>query len=102
MKPLLFIVVTASAFAASDPTSPTMLSGPWLPEDPHQLDFDALPRVPGEHVVINDVHAPDSSRLTLDKKKGGVNQHNYLAHHDGQFGPCGAMDRASRIAWDSA
>lgn len=85
MKPLLFIVLIASAFAASDPTSPTMLSGPWLPEDPHQLDFDALPRVPSEHVVINDVHAPDSSRLTLDKKKGGVNQHNYLAHHDGRF-----------------
>jgi hypothetical protein len=85
MKPLLFIVLTASAFAAPDPAAAIMLSGPWLPEDPHQLDFDALPRVPSEHVVINDVHAPDSSRLTLDKKAGGVNQHNYLAHHDGQF-----------------
>ena len=62
-----------------------MLSGPWLPEDSHQLDFASLPRVPSEHVIINDVHAKDSSTDALDKKIGGVNQHNYLAHHDGQF-----------------
>ena len=51
-----------------------MLSGPWLPENPHQLDFQALPKLPSEHAVISDVSA-----------KKGVNQHNYLAHHDGQF-----------------
>lgn len=56
------------------PASPIMLSGAWLPEDPHQLDFHSLPRVPSEHAVINDVHAAK-----------GVNQHNYLAHYDGRF-----------------
>jgi hypothetical protein len=86
MKPLLFGILAASAFAASpDPKSPIMLSGPWVPADPQQLDFAALPRVPSEHVIINDVHAKGSLSATLDKKAGGVNQHNYLAHHDGQF-----------------
>jgi len=32
-----------------------MLSGPWLPENPQQLNFDALPRVPSEHIAISDV-----------------------------------------------
>jgi hypothetical protein len=62
-----------------------MLSGAWLPEDPHQLDFKALPRVPSAHVVISDVRASGSPTGKLDHKNGGVNQHNYLAHHDGQF-----------------
>lgn len=60
--------------AAPDAASPVMLSGPWLPADPHQLDFDALPRIPSTHRVVNDVRAAK-----------GVNQHNYLAHFDGQF-----------------
>lgn len=60
--------------AAPDASSPLMLSGTWLPEDPHQIDFASLPRVPAKHVVINDVSA-----------KKGVNQHNYLVHHDGRF-----------------
>lgn len=62
-----------------------MLSGPWLPENPHQLDFASLPRLPSEHVVINYVTAKGNDPTKLDKKSGGVNQHNYLAHHDGQF-----------------
>lgn len=62
-----------------------MLAGPWLPDDPHRLDFHQLPRVPSEHVVINDVRAANSSLQALDTKSGGVNQHNYLVHHDGQF-----------------
>jgi hypothetical protein len=86
MKPLLFFVLTASAFAASPALeSPTMLSGAWLPSDSQQLDFAALPRVPNEHVVISDVRAQGTDPAKLDKKAGGVNQHNYLAHHDGQF-----------------
>ena len=28
--------------AADPPASCVMLSGPWLPENPHQLDFQAL------------------------------------------------------------
>ena len=62
-----------------------MLAGDWLPDDPHRLDFERLPRVPSEHAVISDVRAAGSSPLVLDHKQGGVNQHNYLAYHDGKF-----------------
>jgi hypothetical protein len=65
--------------------SPIMLAGPWVPENTHQIDFSALPRVPNEHVVISGVRAQGTDPAKLDKKAGGVNQHNYLAHHDGQF-----------------
>lgn len=67
------------------PASHIMLWGPWLPENPHQLDFKALPEVPSEHVVISDVRAQGADPTKLDKMAGGVNQHNYLAHHDGKF-----------------
>lgn len=66
---LLFSLLCSSAAAA-----PLMLSGPWVPEDTHRLDFASLPRVQSEHIVINDVRATK-----------GVNQHNYLVHHDGRF-----------------
>ena len=62
-----------------------MLSGPWVPENTHEIDFAALPRVPSAHVVISDVRAKGADPAKLEKKVGGVNQHNYLAHHDGQF-----------------
>ena len=51
-----------------------MLTGAWVPADPHAIDFGKLPRVPVQHIVISDVSA-----------QKGVNQHNYLAHHDGRF-----------------
>jgi len=73
------------SLAAADLESPIMLSGAWLPANPHQLDFTKLPRVPSQHAVVNDVHAKGSTPDKLDKKKGGVNQHNYLVHHNGQF-----------------
>ena len=76
---------SAPPHSATNPESPLMLSGPWAPEDPHRLDFAALPRVPGEHSVISEVRAPGSPKDRLDHKNGGVNQHNYLAHHDGRF-----------------
>ncbi len=56
-----------------NPQSPIMLAGNWL-DDPHNIDFDALPRVPKQHIVISDVTPQD-----------GVNQHNYLIHYDGLF-----------------
>jgi hypothetical protein len=62
-----------------------MLSGPWVPENTHEIDFAALPRVPSAHVVISDVRAKGADPAKLEKKVGGVNQHNHLAHHDGQF-----------------
>lgn len=74
-----------STAAAPDTASPLMLSGAWLPADPHQLDFTKLPRVPSEHTMVSDVRAKGSPTDKLDKQEGGVNQHNYLVHHNGQF-----------------
>ncbi|PQO25755.1 hypothetical protein C5Y96_23385 [Blastopirellula marina] len=54
--------------------SPVMLSGDWVPEKPHQIDFDNLPKIPSQHVVISDVRKPK-----------GVHQHNYLTFYDGRF-----------------
>lgn len=89
MKPLRLLSLAAFfcgySFAAPDAASPVMLSGAWLPENPHRLDFASLPKVPSEHVVISDVRAKTNDPTKLDKKAGGVNQHNYLIHHDGQF-----------------
>ncbi|GAB2792267.1 hypothetical protein GCM10027275_41450 [Rhabdobacter roseus] len=58
----------------TNPSSPLMLAGDWLPADTHKIDYDKLPRVPGEHMVVSDV------RFQM-----GVNQHNYLAYHHGKF-----------------
>lgn len=54
-----------------------MLIGDWVPGDPHQIDFDNLPRLgKSDHVIVHDVRDQDGRR---------VNQHNYLIHHNGQF-----------------
>ncbi len=53
-----------------------MLAGDWLPKDPHQIDYEKLPRVPAEHVIISDVRDQAGTR---------VHQHAYLAHNDGRF-----------------
>ncbi|MBI5690625.1 MAG: exo-alpha-sialidase [Verrucomicrobia bacterium] len=82
---LLSAVVTLSAASHPNPTtgaphpvrnpaSRVMLQGAWVPADPHTIDFDRLPRLPVEHVVVSDV-----------RPQKGVNQHNYLLHHDGRF-----------------
>jgi len=62
-----------------------MPAGAWVPEKPQRIDFDKLPRVASEHAMVSNVRAPSSSPLVLDHKNGGVNQHNYLAHHNGKF-----------------
>src|SRR5690606_16124804 len=59
---------------AKNPDSPLMLAGDWVPEDTHQIDFDKLPRLPGLHMVVNDV-----------RHQMGVNQHNYLDYYDGKY-----------------
>jgi len=64
----------ARATEAPEPTEAVMLSGDWVPTDPHRIDYAKLPRVPSEQVVVSDVRA-----------KKGVNQHNYLAFHEGRF-----------------
>ncbi|MFO7775366.1 MAG: exo-alpha-sialidase [Candidatus Hydrogenedentota bacterium] len=59
---------------ANNPQSPLMLAGDWVPADTHAIDFDNLPAVPTEHIVVSDV-----------REDNGVNQHNYLIYHDGRF-----------------
>lgn len=91
----LIALAAISAMAAAEPPgppypanraeSPRMLAGRWVPDDPHTIDFSRLPRVKSEHVIVSDVRAPGSSPEKPDKSAGGVNQHNYLAYHDGQF-----------------
>ncbi len=57
-----------------NPLSPQMLKADWVPVDTHTIKFDKLPRINSQHVVVSDVRKPD-----------GVNQHNYLAFHDGKY-----------------
>jgi len=59
---------------ALNPLSPQMLAGSWVPNDSHEIDFAALPRVKSEHAIVSDVREAD-----------GVNQHNYLVHHNGLY-----------------
>ena len=64
----------AAPHPAKNPGSRLMLAGPWVPADPHTIDFEKLPRIPVEHIFVSDVRA-----------QKGVNQHNYLIHHAGRF-----------------
>ncbi len=65
--------------------SPTMLAGTWVPEDASQIDFDRLPHVASQHALVSDVRPEANPPTAIDKKKGGVNQHNYLTFYDGKF-----------------
>ena len=64
----------AGPHPAHNPESPLMLAGDWVPEDPRAIDFQSLPRIESTHAVVSDV-----------SKAKGVNQHNYLVHHDGRY-----------------
>ena len=57
-----------------NPQSSLMLDGTWVPDDPHKIDFYTLPRIKSKHAVVSDVSSSN-----------GVNQHNYLVHHNGKF-----------------
>ena len=80
----LFITLLLAPLAAlhaadapnQEPNNALMLDGDWLPEDPHQIDYEKLPRVTAKHAVISDVRDHAGTR---------VHQHAYLAHHDGRF-----------------
>ncbi|RTE55376.1 hypothetical protein EHW67_02060 [Arenibacter aquaticus] len=73
----------------TNPESKLMLDGDWF-QDPHEINFDNLPKIPVAHTVVSDV-TPD-----------GVNQHNYLAFYDDQYwlmwsdGP-GVEDRVGQV-----
>ena len=64
----------AGPHPVTNASSPLMLAGDWLPDDTHKIDYNKLPRVPGEHNLVSDV-----------RKERGVNQHNYIIHHDGMY-----------------
>ncbi len=57
-----------------NPQSSLMLEGDWVPDDTHEIDFNALPRLKYEHATVNDV-----------RPVNGVNQHNYLAYYQGKY-----------------
>lgn len=90
------LLTTLPALHAADvprhtPESPVMLSGSWVPENPHQLDFASLPKLTVEHAVVSDVRDLRSAETVAKPnslppmlKHGGCNLHNYLAHHNGQ------------------
>ncbi|MCA9077657.1 MAG: exo-alpha-sialidase [Planctomycetaceae bacterium] len=73
------------------PQSQLMLRGAWVPGESQAIDFDHLPQVPAEYAVISDVRGDrsvpvrETTRQKADYESGGVNQHNYLVHHDGEF-----------------
>ncbi|MBA2114132.1 exo-alpha-sialidase [Bremerella alba] len=75
---LLALALNAYGLQAEETTakehSSVMLSGDWVPESPHWIDFDNLPKIPSQHVVISDV-----------RKSSGVNQHNYLTFYDNNY-----------------
>ena len=62
--------------AETEAPPPLMLAGDWVPEDPHQIDYAKIPRVEAEHSIISDVRDHAGTR---------VQQHAYLARHDGCF-----------------
>lgn len=80
-----------------NPNSPLMLKGKWVPKNPHDIDFNKLPRIKSQHVIVSDVNHTD-----------GVNQHNYLVHHLNKYwlmwsdGP-GVEDRVGqRVAYGTS
>ncbi|MCA9112810.1 MAG: hypothetical protein KDA52_22850, partial [Planctomycetaceae bacterium] len=75
----------------TNPESQLMLRGAWVPDETQSVDFDHLPLVPAEYAVISDVRGDrsvpprETTRQKADYESGGVNQHNYLVHHNGEF-----------------
>ena len=63
-----------SPHPSKNPQSPVMLRADWVPENPHDIDFELLPKIESEHAVVSDVNP-----------ENGVNQHNYLVRHGGKF-----------------
>ena len=68
--------IASAPHPTANPLSPLMLAGEWVPAHPHEIDFDALPRIPSHHAIVSDVRGAEGHR---------VNQHNYLVHHAGRF-----------------
>ena len=60
----------------TNPLSSIMLSGDWVPENTHDIDFHSLPKISSQHTIIDDVRYA-WGRKTL--------QHNYLIFYDGFY-----------------
>jgi hypothetical protein len=69
----------------TNPHSPLMLQGEWVPNDPSTIDFFNLPKVKSIHTVVNNVSGTGLTSHEVDKVNGGVNQHTYLVHHLDRF-----------------
>jgi hypothetical protein len=78
-------LVAGMAGAKAPVEEATMLRGEWVPENPHDLDFAALPLVPSQRAVVSDVRGKMRPASAIDPSQGGVNQHNYLTHFEGQY-----------------
>lgn len=88
----------------TNPGSTLMLQGDWF-DDPHGIDFDKLPKIPSQHVVVSNVQGNGDDPeyvFSGNRLKGGVNQHSYLTHHKDRFwlmwsdGP-GVEDRVGQV-----
>ena len=81
----LVSVLALSQIAFAEPLVILNLSGSGT--DPDAIDFEKLPRLKGQHAVINQVaYSPDyqpGDKLEMNRMR--LNLHNYLAHHDGRF-----------------
>lgn len=90
---MTMMVIMEAAFAqttdypnpVTNPLSPIMLKGDWVPENTGEIDFYNLPRVAYEHIVISNVSNKGITNYIVDKAHGGVNQHNYLTFFDGNL-----------------
>ncbi|MFD2788707.1 hypothetical protein KCTC52924_01017 [Arenibacter antarcticus] len=89
---------------STNPTSNLMLQGDWV-QNPHDINFSDLPKIPYEHVVVSNVQEEgNSAEYIFSGKtfKGGVNQHSYLIFHANKFwlmwseGP-GVEDRVGQV-----
>lgn len=88
---------TSSETSAAAPAKPIrMLDLPGI-DDPKQIDFAALPRIPVKHAVVS-----------ASDKEWQFRLHNYLLHHDGKFwamwshGPI-VEDRATQhVRWSTS
>lgn len=77
----------------SNPTSSVMFIGDWY-DHPHEIDFDRLPRIPSDHVVVSNVQNTLGKSYNFSDKyywnqkeslRGGVNQHSYLIFHNDRY-----------------
>jgi hypothetical protein len=63
------------------PESPLMLAGDWIPKNEQAINNKGwmdknLPRIPSQHSIVHDVRDAGGTK---------VNQHNYLAFHEGRY-----------------